>query len=241
MSSSVVDTKPIEAAKSGKPVDLLQSQLSLLYANLHTILLLSLIPLGFKSLVEDPVNTLLGLAPTVAIVQALYCVLCLSSSGQAPAPKSKFGQKTKTGKPIQDTWAKVVPACLSFVLTFILSAPLLYIIVILFGAPLVSHHLHTLLLAVHLALLTTPPLFYVHGLQGSIWTRLVSLQQPLDEVYGMALGACVGAWIGAIPIPLDWDREWQRWPVTIICGLYAGAVIGKVMGGLLKGSKMKMS
>ena len=57
----------------------------------------------------------------------------------------------------------------------------------------------------------------------------------------MALGACVGAWIGAIPIPLDWDREWQKWPVTIICGLYAGAVIGKVAGGLLKGSKMKMS
>lgn len=134
------------------------------------------------------------------------------------------------------------PAFLSFVLTFFLSAPLLYIIVILFGAPLVSHHLQTLLLAVHLALLTTPHLYYVHGLETATWLRLASLQQPVDEIYGMSLGACVGAWVGAIPIPLDWDREWQKWPVTIVCGLYAGAVIGKLVGGyLLKGSKMKMS
>ncbi|KAK4634508.1 Glycosylphosphatidylinositol anchor biosynthesis protein 11 [Fulvia fulva] len=241
MSSPAVQAKPAEAVKPGKAVDLLPGQLSWLYANLHPVLLLSLIPVTFTTLVRDPVSALLGLAPTVALVQALYCVLCLPSSGQAPSPKSKPGLKTTTGKPAQDIWAKAVPAFLSFVLTFTLSAPLLYIIVILFGAPLVSHHLHTLLLAIHLALLTTPHLFYVHGLQVSTWTRLVSLQQPVDEVYGMALGACVGAWIGTIPIPLDWDREWQKWPITIICGLYAGAVIGKVVGGLLKGSKMKMS
>lgn len=108
MSSTAVNAKPVEVAKPGKPVDLLQSQVSLLYANLHPVLLLSLIPLGFKSLVQDPVNTLLGLAPTVALVQALYCVLCLPSTGQTPSPKSKPGQKTKTSKPAQDVWAKVV-------------------------------------------------------------------------------------------------------------------------------------
>lgn len=72
--------------------------------------------------------------------------------------------------------------------------------------------------------------------------RLVSLQQPVDEVLGTALGACVGAWLGAIPIPLDWDREWQKWPVTIVCGLYLGAIVGKFAGGyLFKGSKIKMT
>lgn len=94
----------------------------------------------------------------------------------------------------------------------------------------------------HLALLTTPQLFYVHGLDAATWLRLASLQQPVDEVYGMTLGACVGAWIGAIPIPLDWDREWQKWPVTIVGGLYAGAVLGKLAGGyLFKGAKMKIN
>jgi phosphatidylinositol glycan class F len=42
--------------------------------------------------------------------------------------------------------------------------------------------------------------------------QAASLQLPLDEVYGMTLGAVVGAWAGAVPIPLDWDREWQKWP-----------------------------
>lgn len=127
-------------------------------------------------------------------------------------------------------------------LTITLSAPLLYITAILFGAPLVSHHAQTLLLALHLALLTTPPLFYVHGLDQTTWLRLASLQQPVDEVYGQALGALAGAWVGAIPIPLDWDREWQKWPVTIICGMYMGAVVGKLAGGyLFKGAKMKIN
>jgi len=113
---------------------------------------------------------------------------------------------------------------------------------ILFGSPLTTHFLHTLLLALHMALLTTPQLFYVHGLEAPRWLCVASLQLPLDEVYGMSLGACFGAWFGAVPIPLDWDREWQRWPVTIVVGLYLGAVVGKLAGGwLLKGVKIKMS
>jgi len=27
--------------------------------------------------------------------------------------------------------------------------------------------------------------------------------------YFGAIGTLVGAWLGAAPIPLDWDREWQ--------------------------------
>ena len=70
----------------------------------------------------------------------------------------------------------------------------------------------------------------------------MSLQLPVDELLGMSLGACTGAWIGAIPIPLDWDREWQKWPVTIVVGLYVGAVVGKLLGGyLFKGWRIKLS
>ncbi|EME88294.1 uncharacterized protein MYCFIDRAFT_89581 [Pseudocercospora fijiensis CIRAD86] len=218
MSSTTATTtnaKPAQAAalSAGKAIDVLPSQTSQLFANLHPILLLSLIPIAFRSLVSDPVNTLLGLAPTTLVVQAIYCIL-----------------------------TRPQPAFLSLVLTFFLSAPLLYITVILFGAPLVSHLPHTALLALHLALLTTPQLFYVHGLDTSTWLRLASLQQPIDQIYGLSLGACVGAWLGAIPIPLDWDRAWQKWPVTIICGMYIGAVVGKLVGGyLLKGVRMKMN
>ena len=41
-----------------------------------------------------------------------------------------------------------------------------------------------------------------------------------------AWGACAGAWAGAAPIPLDWNRAWQRWPVSIVRGLAFGHVLG---------------
>ncbi|KAK3722546.1 Glycosylphosphatidylinositol (GPI) anchor assembly protein [Vermiconidia calcicola] len=242
MSSSTANAKPAAAAPNEKPVEILQNQASQFYANLHPVLLLSILLVSFRSLVQDPVSTLLGLAPTIAVVQAVYCVLCLPSTGQPAASPPKPGQKKKAAKPAQDLWAKAVPAFLSLVLTLTLSAPTLYIIVILFGGPLTTHQPQTLLLALHLALLTTPQLYYTHGLDTRIWLKIASLQLPIDELFGMTLGACLGSWIGAIPIPLDWDREWQKWPVTIVIGLYLGAVVGKLAGGyVFKGAKIKIS
>ncbi|TKA66836.1 hypothetical protein B0A55_08820 [Friedmanniomyces simplex] len=219
-------TKPDAAQLPTKSIDILQTQPSLFFANLQPILLLGTLLFSFRSLVANPVTTLLGLAPTTAIVQTIYCVVCLPSTDDTAPPATKPGQKKKPQKQGQDVWAKVIPVFLSFTLTAVLSAPLLYIIVILFGAPLTTHHLRTLLLALHLALLTTPHLYYAHGLDAPAWLRIASLQSPVDEVYGMSLGACVGAWLGAIPIPLDWDREWQKWPVTVVVGMYVGAAVG---------------
>jgi GPI ethanolamine phosphate transferase 2/3 subunit F len=269
MAAVATKIDPCAEAPSPKPTELLQTQWSTLYANLHPVLLLSILLVNFKTLVNGPVNALLALAPITGALQAAYCILCLPSTGQNP-PSSKPGQgqkKSSAGKSSkkgaggqqgQDIWARIIvrtphpspscflqtnplttkhrhqqPAFLSFTLTLLLSTPLLYIITILFGAPLVSQHPHTLLLALHLALLTTPQLFYAHGLEAETWLRIASLQLPVDEVYGMGLGACAGAWVGAIPIPLDWDRDWQRWPVTVVVGLYVGAVVGKVAGGFL--------
>ncbi|RMY75969.1 hypothetical protein D0863_02257 [Hortaea werneckii] len=241
MASAPQSAVPAFASPPSKPVEILSSQTSQLYSNLHPILLSSILAFSFKTLVHDPVNTLLGLAPTIAILQALYCVICLPSTGQTPPPVRKPGEKKKPQKAGQDIWAKIVPAFLSLTLTLFLSAPLFFLLAILFGAPLTSHLLHTLFLALHLALLTTPQLYYAHGLEAPKWMHLVSLQLPVDEVLGMSLGACVGAWAGAIPIPLDWDREWQKWPVTVVVGMYGGAVLGKLLGGwVFKGRKIKM-
>jgi len=74
------------------------------------------------------------------------------------------------------------------------------------------------------------------------WRLVTGFDVPVDEVFGGALGALVGAWAGAVPIPLDWDREWQKFPVTIVVGAYLGWALGKVVGGLLlRGKRIRMN
>lgn len=94
------------------------------------------------------------------------------------------------------------------------------------------------------------PLIYIHGLDKEKWLAITALLMPIDEIYGATLGTLIGAWIGAVPIPLDWcvssilglrpfgaddyrDRDWQKWPVTIVTGAYLGWALGKLAGGTI--------
>jgi phosphatidylinositol glycan class F len=93
---------------------------------------------------------------------------------------------------------------IALTLSFILASPVLFIILVLFGAPLTTHFPHTFLLATHIALIAVLPLFYVHGVNGQKWRAVGGMALPMDEVFGGTFGALMGAWLGAVPIPLDW-------------------------------------
>jgi phosphatidylinositol glycan class F len=122
----------------------------------------------------------------------------------------------------------------------IISVPVLAGLQVLFGAPVTTHIPQTLLSSSHLALLAVFPLVYAHGSNSSRWREIVSVYSPIDEVFGAALGCLLGAWLGAVPIPLDWDREWQKWPVTIVTGAYMGYTVGKLAGTwLLRGKRIE--
>ena len=43
-----------------------------------------------------------------------------------------------------------------------------------------------------------------------------------------AITSVIGTWIGAIPIPLDWDKPWQQWPISCICGAIIGFAVGNL-------------
>jgi len=174
----------------------------------------------------------------VAIVQSIYLVTCIPAAGESP----KTGGAGKKGKKgahsssdtITKLAMKIFPLIMSLLLTQLTIIPLL-IIQILFGAPLTSHLPHTTLSSAHFALLAFYPLIYAHGFKNwSKWRSILSLEmgwEGRDELIGGAVGVFVGAWLGAVPIPLDWDREWQRWPVTVLSGGYGGYVVGKIIGG----------
>ena len=52
---------------------------------------------------------------------------------------------------------------------------------------------------------------------------------PLGRsVFTYALGSVIGSWLGAFPIPLDWDRPWQAWPITCCLGAVAGHAVASM-------------
>ncbi|KAK0719728.1 GPI biosynthesis protein Pig-F, partial [Lasiosphaeris hirsuta] len=198
-------------------------------------LLAALFVFRFDALVADPVSTMATAIPVVAALQLGYALVCLpvvGSQAARPGQKPRPGEKTLKKVVNSDGTSPNAPVAtlLSLLLT-LFSTPLLHAVMVLFGAPALSHTAHTLLCAAHLAVLALFPLFYAHGVDGPAWAALASFRAPLDEPFGGLAGALVGAWLGAVPIPLDWDREWQRWPVTILCGVYGGYLLGRVLGG----------
>lgn len=127
---------------------------------------------------------------------------------------------------------------MSLILTAI-ATPAVYGLFILFGAPFLDYTSHTFLCAAHFSLLGLFPVFYARGVDSQALIAIAGVSAPLDETFGGLIGAVMGAWLGAVPIPLDWDREWQKWPVTILCGLYAGSCLGSwVSGAVFYGKRL---
>jgi phosphatidylinositol glycan class F len=88
-----------------------------------------------------------------------------------------------------------------------------------------------LLLAVHVSLLALLPVFYSHGVSGPAWRDVAAAWLPFDEagVWAGAVGCLVGGWVGAVPMALDWDRDWQKWPCTVLWGCVAGWAAGRLL------------
>ncbi|KLO13285.1 hypothetical protein SCHPADRAFT_852771 [Schizopora paradoxa] len=131
-------------------------------------------------------------------------------------------------------------------------ALLLHIVLVLFGASIVHYFSRTFALALLIALLAAFTPAYVLGrpslasnssslVHRLTWLRLFvefSLRNEFERslVYP-SVGAVVGAWVGAIPIALDWDRPWQAWPLTVAYGAVGGYIIASwaafVVNGVL--------
>ncbi|KAM7203699.1 Translin [Rhypophila sp. PSN 637] len=211
-----------------QPISLRQTPLAQSARHVFPALLATGFLVRFNALVADPVSTMKTALPAVVALQLAYAVVCLPVVGSQqgkPARKPRPGEKNLKKGSLGNGTA-IVALLLSTFLT-----PVLYAAMILFGAPFLTHGAHTFLCAAHLAALVLFPIFYVHGVDSASWAAVGSFQAPFDETFGGLVGGVVGAWLGAVPIPLDWDREWQKWPVTILCGIYAGHLLMRLLGG----------
>ncbi|KAJ6119183.1 Glycosylphosphatidylinositol anchor biosynthesis protein 11 [Penicillium sp. IBT 18751x] len=260
------------AEKPGAPpVPILPLKLSQGYSYVHPVLLLTLCALRFEKLVADPAQELLKDLPWLALLQIFYVMLCLPPAGSTQsaetisdgdekkkaAPRSPgspsvtlrpgkpgYRRKHQSGKlDLGGALAKLMPAFLSLVISAFIATPILAVLLVLFGAPLTTHNAETVLCAAHMALLSATALVYAHGLDGQIWKEVWGIARPVDAVWGSALGTGLGAWFGAIPIPLDWDRPWQAFPITILVGAYIGYALGSLVSRtpLLYGKRIQFT
>lgn len=219
---------------------------SLLYA----VILLGLVYLAFfkGSLVDDPESTMIQTIPIIIILQMWYCAsgvldgsnyigtVSTGSGGSGSSSSLSSHKETKRRLLLQqqqqqhyESKAPVSSALISTVLSLMMSV-LVFGLLILFGAPASTGIYGTFLCAVHISLLSVLPLVYVYNLDSNTWKDIISVKLPLNGVYGASVGTWVGAWLGAIPIPLDWDRPWQQWPITILAGSYLGTAVGTLIG-----------
>jgi len=85
--------------------------------------------------------------------------------------------------------------------------------------------------------LTVVPAAIVLGASWTDWQRVFAFTKPHGGVELAicipAHGAALGAWVGAWPMPLDWERPWQEWPVCCTYGAGGGYLLGLVVTVIL--------
>ncbi|OBZ76130.1 hypothetical protein A0H81_03356 [Grifola frondosa] len=120
-----------------------------------------------------------------------------------------------------------------------------HVMVILFGAPISSHPLHTYFLSLLLALLTVFPSAYTLGppSQGSdtaslvarmTWVRLfaeLSPRTPIERaVVYPAVGAVLGCWVGPFQLGSTGNVLGRcAWPLTPAYGAITGFILGSLI------------
>uniref|UniRef100_A0A671SJP3 Phosphatidylinositol-glycan biosynthesis class F protein-like n=1 Tax=Sinocyclocheilus anshuiensis TaxID=1608454 RepID=A0A671SJP3_9TELE len=113
------------------------------------------------------------------------------------------------------------------------SQQIVQILSVLFTVIHASHcrsALETFSLAVLLSTLTTLRCLCILGPNVQAWIRVFSRDGAMsvwDTSLQITTGCSViGAWLGALPIPLDWDRPWQIWPISCTLGATTGFLTG---------------
>lgn len=109
-------------------------------------------------------------------------------------------------------------------------------ICIILGAPVLQSYEQTFVLSLLLTLLSVSPTVFLLGGGGAL--QVCFCEKPdfltkteetaLNLFKYNALGGILGAWAGSIVSPLDWDRDWQTYPIPNVVGALMGSALGNI-------------
>ncbi|CAH8321468.1 unnamed protein product [Eruca vesicaria subsp. sativa] len=102
------------------------------------------------------------------------------------------------------------------------------------GAPIGMQYLpRTVHWSFLMSVFTFVPATAVFGASSTEWHRLFASMKPCGNVEYMILipayGSIIGGWFGAWPMPLDWERPWQEWPICVCYGAIGGYIVGQIL------------
>ncbi|XP_073124557.1 uncharacterized protein [Henckelia pumila] len=105
---------------------------------------------------------------------------------------------------------------------------------IVLGAPVsIQHFKKTVHWSLLMSAFTFAPAASVFGQSWNDWHRIFAHTAPIGSTDFMicvpAHGAVIGAWFGAWPMPLDWERPWQDWPICVTYGAISGYIFGMIV------------
>ncbi|KAM0749195.1 hypothetical protein T439DRAFT_326937 [Meredithblackwellia eburnea MCA 4105] len=156
--------------------------------------------------------------------------------GRMPVRRNKDDTRSEVKrKPIDFSY--LGPAAL----VTLAASVIVHVVAVLLGAPLIKNAQDTYLLSLLVSILAVTPMATVLDPPNEdqyTWIRLLSSftwNNNLElALLFPALGTFAGCWLGAVPIPLDWDRPWQKWPTTCVLGALAGHAIGTGLGVVVR-------
>ncbi|KAJ0257127.1 Phosphatidylinositol-glycan biosynthesis class F-like protein [Hirschfeldia incana] len=102
------------------------------------------------------------------------------------------------------------------------------------GAPIGAQYIpKTIHWSFLMSVFTFVPATAVLGASLTDWHRVFASMKPSGNIEYMILvpayGAVVGGWFGAWPMPLDWERPWQEWPICVCYGAIGGYILGQIL------------
>eukprot|EP00257_Ricinus_communis_P024640 XP_025012054.1 phosphatidylinositol-glycan biosynthesis class F protein isoform X4 [Ricinus communis] len=145
------------------------------------------------------------------------------------------------------SWFRLNPkkcsVCISLFLLFFIAFSCLVLLIgaivnafgaIVLGSPVGIQYLSkTVNWSLLMSLFTFVPAASVFGSSWSHWHRIFAHSKPNGSLEYMicmpAHGAVIAAWFGAWPMPLDWERPWQEWPICVTYGAMIGYLVGMLV------------
>ncbi|XP_072163264.1 phosphatidylinositol-glycan biosynthesis class F protein-like isoform X2 [Diadema setosum] len=188
--------------------------------------LIVLVPNGDSLLILYPLSTL---KPWCILYGVLQCVGSWHLSRSHPRDDADCGGLSSSGgKSLKGPHAilhfitSTIKTALKYGLLLCLSSILFHTVAVLYGAPLTESVQETAIFAVLLTTLVALPTFFMIGTDGEQLNRIFKtrkLQAGIETglVY-IVVASLLGAWLGAFPIPLDWDRPWQVLLLAMLLG-----------------------